>query len=144
MPPEPSASPAASGPSAGPSVWTELTHAPLAVAAAHEFLADERAGGTCVFVGTSRRWTDGLETRALDYHAYEPMAETSLAELAAQAAERWRAVRVVVLHRLGVVPPPQASVVVGVACAHRAPAFEAARWIIDTLKDSTPIWKRDL
>lgn len=127
-----------------PAVWTALTHGPLAVGAAHEFLADERAGGTCVFVGTSRRWTDGVETRALDYHAYEPMAEASLAELAARAAERWQAVRVVVLHRLGTVPPPQASVVVGVACAHRAAAFEAARWIIDTLKDETPIWKRDL
>ena len=125
-------------------VWTELTHEPLAVGAAHEFLSDERAGGTCVFVGTSRRWTDGAETHALDYHAYEPMAAAGLASLASEAAERWQAVRVVVLHRLGVVAPPQASVVVGVACAHRAPAFEAARWIIDTLKAETPIWKRDL
>ena len=130
-------------PSSGP-VWTELTHGPLAVGAAHEFLSDERAGGTCVFVGTSRRWTDGVETRALEYHAYEPMAAASLASLAGQAAERWRAARVVVLHRLGVVGLAQASVVVGVACAHRAPAFEATRWIIDALKEHTPIWKRDL
>ncbi len=125
-------------------VWTELSRQPLAVAEAHAFLTDERAGGTCVFVGTSRRWTDGVETAALEYEAYEPMAQASLASLAGQALERWGAVRVVVLHRLGVVPLAEASVVVGVACAHRKEAFEAARWLIDTLKDSTPIWKRDL
>lgn len=131
-------------PDAHPAVWTKLADGPLAVAAAHEFLSDDRAGGACVFVGTTRRWTDGAETHALDYEAYRPMAEASLAALAAEAAERWGALRVVVLHRLGVVAPPEASVVVGVACAHRAPAFEAARWIIDTLKAETPIWKRDL
>ena len=125
-------------------VWTALSRQPLALDTVHAFLADERAGGTCVFVGTTRRWTDGAETTALEYEGYHPMAEASLASLAAQALERWDAARVVVLHRLGVVPLAQASVVVGVACAHRAEAFEAARWLIDTLKDSTPIWKRDL
>ena len=116
---------------------------PLPVEAVHRFLADDRAGGTCVFVGTSRRWTDGVETDLLTYEAYGPMAEAELDRLAGGAAERWGAVRAAILHRTGAVPPPEASVVVGVACAHRAPAFEACRWLIDTLKDDVPIWKTE-
>ncbi len=123
--------------------WTALAEHPLDLGAVHAFLVDDRAGGTCVFVGTSRRWTDGVETDLLTYEAYAEMAEADLARLAAIAQERWSAVRVAVLHRVGPVPPPQASVVVGVACAHRGPAFDAARWLIDTLKESTPIWKTE-
>ena len=144
MPPEPprrTSDPAPPGP--GAERWTALVAGPLPVEAVHRFLADDRAGGTCVFVGTSRRWTDGVETDLLTYEAYGPMAAAELDRLAGGAAERWGAVRVAVLHRTGAVPPPEASVVVGVACAHRAPAFEACRWIIDTLKDDVPIWKTE-
>ncbi len=124
-------------------VWTGLTSDPLDVGAVHAFLTDERAGGTCVFVGTSRRWTGDVETDLLTYEAYHGMAEAELAALARTAADRWGVVGVVALHRLGDVAPPQTSVVVGAACPHRAHAFEAARWLIDTLKASVPIWKTD-
>lgn len=123
--------------------WSALTEEALDLGAVHAFLADERAGGTCVFVGTSRRWTDGAETDLLTYEAYPAMAEAELARLALAATERWEATKVAVLHRTGAVPPPEASVVVGVACPHRAEAFEAARWLIDTLKESVPIWKTE-
>lgn len=129
-------------PPSGP-LWTALTDAPLDVGGVHAFLEDERAGGTAVFVGTSRRWTDGRETDLLTYEAYAPMAEAELARLAAEASDRWDVVRIAVLHRLGAVPPPEASVVVGVACPHRADAFAACRWLIDTLKADVPIWKTE-
>lgn len=124
-------------------IWTGLTEAALDPASVHAFLEDERAGGVAVFVGASRRWTDGRETDLLTYEAYGPMAEAELSRLASEAADRWGAVRVAVLHRLGAVPPPEASVIVGVACPHRAEAFAACRWLIDTLKQDVPIWKTE-
>ena len=124
-------------------LWTGLTEAALDLASVHDFLANERAGGVSVFVGASRRWTDERETDLLTYEAYRPMAEAELARLATEAVERWGAVRVLVWHRLGAVPPPEASVVVGVACPHRAEAFAACQWLIDTLKADVPIWKTE-
>lgn len=124
-------------------VWTALTPDPLDAGAVHDFLLDERAGGTCVFVGTTRRWTGDVRTDVIAYEAYAEMASAELAELADQAVRRWGVFRVALLHRLGDVAPREASVVVGAACAHRAEAFEAARWLIDTLKDRVPIWKTE-
>ncbi len=130
-------------PPASSTRWTALTEAPLPLEAVHAFLSHPRAGGTCVFVGTSRRWTDGVETDLLSYEAYAPMAEGELDRLAEDAEARWEVIRVAILHRLGEVPPPEASVVIGVACPHRADAFEACRWLIDTLKADVPIWKTE-
>ena len=124
--------------------WVETVSVGLDLEAVHAFLVDPNAGGTCVFVGRTRRWTAGQETLALRYEAYEPMARTELTALARRAQARWDLLRVVLLHRLGDVGVGEASVVVGVACRHRAAAFEAARWLIDSLKESVPIWKTDL
>jgi molybdopterin synthase catalytic subunit len=120
-----------------------LTEAPLDVAAADAFLRTDAAGGLNLFVGTTRRWTGDKETVRLAYDAYAPMAAKTMYALADEAAARWPVLRTCVLHRLGEVPPPEASVVIGVACAHRAAAFEACRWLIDTLKGQVPIWKRE-
>lgn len=108
-------------------------------------------GGINLFVGTTRRWTSrpvteskARETVRLRYEAYEPMALAELGRLAAAAAEQWSVERCCLLHRLGTVPVAEASVVVGVGTAHRAAAFEASRWLIDTLKERVPIWKREV
>lgn len=123
--------------------WIHLSTGPLDVAAADAFLRTERAGGIDLFVGTTRRWTDERETVRLAYDAYVPMAAKTMQALADEAADRWPVLRVCLLHRLDVVPVAEASVVVGVACAHRAEAFAACRWLIDTLKTRVPIWKRE-
>ena len=126
-----------------PTVWTGLSADALPIAEVHRFLSDDRAGGVCVFVGTTRRWTDGVETVALTYDAYSSMAEAELRRLADHAASQWPVLRIAVLHRTGVVQPTDPSVVVGVATPHRDAAFAACRWLIDTLKTEVPIWKRD-
>ena len=123
--------------------WLDLTVEALDPARVLSFLAHERAGGTALFVGTPRLWTDAVETPWLDYESYLDMALGRLDELASVAVGRWSPLRLVAHHRLGCVRPKEASVIVGVACPHRAEAFEACRWLIDAIKSDLPIWKRD-
>lgn len=123
--------------------WVEITASPLPILDVHAFLQDERAGGTALFLGTTRQWTGDVETPWIDYEAYTPMAEDQLQALVSNAFSGWELLRVVVLHRLGRVMPTEASVLIGVASPHRAEAFEACRWLIDTLKVDVPIWKEE-
>ena len=123
--------------------WIGLAEDPLPLAEAHRFLINERAGGVCVFTGVVRRWTDGVETPNLSYEAYEKMAKAELERLVGEAESFWPVVRLVLLHRLGEVPAGEPSVLVGVACQHRAEAFDACRWLIDALKEDVPIWKTE-
>jgi molybdopterin synthase catalytic subunit len=111
-----------------------------------EFWGDAAAGGIDIFIGTTRaeRNADGRELVALDYEAYPEMALSQMRELARRARERWPVVRLALLHRVGRVALGQPSVVVAVACPHRGEAFEACRWLIDTLKAEVPIWKKEV
>jgi molybdopterin synthase catalytic subunit len=129
-----------------------LTHDPLDAAAAITAVTCPKAGGIDVFIGTTRAERDktaggggaGGALLRLDYHAYEEMAVKELRKLATEAKARWHAERIAVWHRLGPVAVGEASVIIAVSCAHRADAFSACRWIIDTLKESVPIWKREV
>ena len=123
--------------------WIGLAEEPLPFAKAQQFLIGARAGGVCLFTGVVRRWTNGQETPQLSYEAYETMARTELQRLATQAESRWPVVYLVLLHRPSDVAAGEPSVLVGVACPHRAEAFEACRWLIDTLKADVPIWKSE-
>ena len=100
-------------------------------------------GAVVVFEGIVRDHTRGRRTVYLDYEAYEPMARRKLEELAAEALERFQIRAVAVVHRLGRLQHSEASVLIAVASAHRAAAFEACRWLIDTLKKTVPIWKKE-
>ncbi len=124
--------------------WFLLQHEPLDVGGAFAFLQTPRAGGIDLFVGTTRQWTADKETVRLEYDCYEAMALKEMERLAEEAQARWPVERVCLLHRLGIVPPAEASVVVGVATPHRADAFAACRFLIDTLKQQVPIWKREI
>lgn len=124
--------------------WMRLQTEPLDVAEVLRFLQTPAAGGIDLFVGTTRRWTDGRETSRLSYEAYEPMALKEMQELADEVRSRWSAERVCLWHRIGEVPPPEVSVILGVATPHRAEAFAATRFLIDTLKERVPIWKKEV
>jgi molybdopterin synthase catalytic subunit len=122
----------------------ELSHSAIDVAALASEVASPRAGAVVLFLGTTRGVTDGRATLALDYEAYDEMAERILRQLANQAAEQWPIISCRIVHRLGRVPPGEPSVAVVVSTPHRNEAFEAGQWLIDRLKESVPIWKREL
>jgi len=90
-----------------------------------------------------RNQTRGRRTLYLDYEAYEEMALKEMESLAAQALERFQIRDAVLVHRLGRLEIGETSVLIAVASAHRAAAFDACRWLIDTLKRTVPIWKKE-
>jgi MoaE-MoaD fusion protein len=100
-------------------------------------------GAVVVFDGVVRNQTRGRRTLYLDYTAYEPMALRQMEQLAQQALANHAIRDVWVVHRLGRLQIGESSVYIVVASAHRAAAFEACRWIIDTLKKTVPIWKKE-
>ena len=106
-------------------------------------VADDAAGAVVLFVGTTRDHNEGRQVERLEYEAYQGMAEKELAKIAETARERWKVARIAIVHRTGVVPIGSASVAIAVSAAHRADAFEAARFAIDRLKEVVPIWKKE-
>jgi len=100
-------------------------------------------GAAVIFEGIVRNNTRGRRTLFLDYEAYEAMALKQMQELAAQARSQFAVRDVGLVHRLGRLEIGETSVLIVVASAHRGPAFEACRWIIDTLKKTVPIWKKE-
>lgn len=100
-------------------------------------------GALVVFDGIVRNNTRGRQTLHLDYEAYEQMAEKQMRELAVEARTRFAVRHVTIVHRLGRLQVGETSVLIVVASAHRAAAFEACRWLIDTLKKQVPIWKKE-
>jgi len=123
--------------------WILLTAKPLAVDAVAAFLRDERAGAINLFLGTTRQWTRGRETMNLEYEAYEGMAVEEMQRIAREAVKRWPVEKVAVHHRTGVVRVAESSVLIGLSTPHRADSFEATRFLIDSLKETVPIWKRE-
>jgi molybdopterin converting factor subunit 1 len=100
-------------------------------------------GAAVLFDGVVRNNTRGRQTLFLEYEAYEEMALQQMEELAAQAIEKFGVRDVALVHRLGRLEIGETSVLIAVASAHRGPAFEACRWLIDTLKRTVPIWKKE-
>jgi molybdopterin synthase catalytic subunit len=100
-------------------------------------------GAVVVFEGVVRDHSRGRRTLFLEYEAYEPMAARELEKLATEALSRFAIRDVVIVHRLGRLEIGETSVLIVVASAHRAPAFEACHWLIDTLKQRVPVWKKE-
>lgn len=139
--------PPVSGGAAEPSIWVELVDGPIPAASVRDFVGGDPAlGGIVTFEGATRAENDAAhgELVRLDYEAYASMAQRQLEALAQEAQRRWSLGRLVVIHRLRSVLAGEVSVMIAVAAAHRAEAFAACRWLIDTLKRDVPIWKKDV
>ena len=125
----------------------KVTTEPLdaaAVRALLEAVTHEGDGGVVTFEGVVRDNTHGRRVRYLEYDAYPEMAEQEMASIAAEVERRWSTDHVAMAHRVGRLEIGECSVVIIVACAHRAEAFEACRYAIDTLKTTVPIFKKEV
>jgi molybdopterin synthase catalytic subunit len=125
----------------------KITRDPLDADAIRELeraVAHSGAGGIVTFQGVVRDNARGKRVRYLEYDAYPEMAEQQMREIAAEVERRWATDHIAVVHRIGHLEIGECSVVVVVACPHRAEAFEACRYAIDTLKASVPIWKKEI
>lgn len=120
-----------------------LTHGPIDTVALIAGAKAGEDGGVVVFDGIVRNNSRGRRTLYLDYEAYEELALKQMDQLGRQARERFAVRCIVMVHRLGRLEIGQTSVLIVVAAAHRAEAFDACRWLIDTLKKTVPIWKRE-
>ena len=121
-----------------------LTHQPIDFASLVVQAQTPEAGAVASFLGVTREFTGGRQTTELHYEAYDQMAKRELERLEQSAREQWPIVECLVVHRLGRVPLAEASVAIVVSSPHRDAAFSACRWLIDTMKQSVPIWKREL
>lgn len=125
--------------------WVALADDPLPVAAAADWVVLPRCGAVALFVGTARDHAgDRTGVERLTYEAYEEQAVPKLAEVAGEVRARWPEVgRIAVLHRTGELAIGDAAVVVAVSTPHRGAAFDAARYAIDAVKATVPIWKKE-
>jgi molybdopterin synthase catalytic subunit len=121
----------------------EITEAPIDHAALTDHVRSHQAGAICTFLGTVREFTGDKQTSSLRYEAYPQMALKKLAELEEEARRRWPVIELALVHRTGKLELGEISVVVAVSCPHRDQAFEVCHWLIDTLKEVVPIWKRE-
>ena len=126
--------------------WLGLTDAALPVGELYEWCVRPDCGAVVLFSGTVRDHAEGrTDVRRLEYEAYDEMVVPKLAEIAAEARARWPMIgRLVLVHRVGSLELGESSVVAAVSAPHRAEAFAAARFAIDALKVSVPVWKREV
>lgn len=120
-----------------------ITDRPLDYHAVSESVRDNSAGAVVLFLGTVREITGETQTTQLEYDAYRRMAEARMQELRDEVFRRFTVVRCSLVHRVGSLAPGEVCVAIAVSSPHRPEAFDAARWLIDTLKEQVPIWKKE-
>jgi molybdopterin synthase catalytic subunit/molybdopterin converting factor small subunit len=121
-----------------------ITDSPLSLEHAVAEVADDEAGAIATFTGTVRSESRGRRVVRLEYEAYPEMAEDVIAALAAELEERYDVHAIAIHHRVGVVEIGEASVVIAVSARHRADALSACRDAIDQLKETVPMWKKEI
>ena len=118
-----------------------LTRHPIEVDALLAEVQGPERGGTCVFVGTVRNDAD---ITGIDYSAYEAMAIAEIERILSDAKAQWPDGRIMLQHRLGVIPVGEASIAIAAAAPHRDEAFVACRYVIEEVKKRLPIWKKEM
>ncbi len=126
--------------------WLGLTDGPLPIGELYDWCVRPDCGAVVLFSGTVRDHADGrTEVEHLEYEAYDEMVVPKLREIADETRARWQTVgRIAMVHRVGRLELGESSVVVVVSAPHRPEAFVAARFAIDALKVSVPVWKREI
>ena len=122
----------------------QLLHTPLSEQFCLDFVKTDDTGGIVIFVGTVRNQTKGKSVIRLDFEAYEPMAILEMRKIAVQAVEQFSLKKISVHHRVGTLAIGEVPVVIAVSSAHRKAAFDACEFVIDTLKETVPIWKKEI
>lgn len=124
-------------------IWSEVTSEPIDAGAVLNRVGGAEDGAVALFLGIVRNSNDGRPVGGMEYEGYAEMAREQLAEIVADAAARAHAGRVAAVHRLGVLGVGEVSVAIAVSTPHRAQAFDAARRVIDEIKERLPVWKRE-
>lgn len=122
----------------------QLLDTPLHVDTCSAFVASDEVGGSTVFIGTVRNQTKGKRVLRLDFEAYAPMAISEMRKIAEQACEKWPVKKMAIHHRTGSLAVGEIAVIIAVSAAHRKATFEACQYAIDTLKETVPIWKKEI
>ena len=122
----------------------QLLEAPLQIEKCLALVSSDSAGGIDIFVGTVRNQTKGKKVLRLEFESYGPMAIAEMRKIAVQAQTKWQAEKIAIHHRTGVLGIGDIAVIIAVSTPHRKAAFEACQYAIDTLKDTVPIWKKEI
>jgi molybdopterin synthase catalytic subunit len=122
----------------------KITNDTLSVAECTDWVMSPQAGGIDVFIGTVRDHTKGKKVVRLEFEAYEKMALKEMQKIADEMIKRWPLHKVLMHHRTGVLQIGEIAVIIAVSASHRDAAFEACRYAIDTLKQTVPIWKKEV
>jgi len=121
----------------------KITDEPISIDEGVQHVESHLNGGLVTFTGSTRSSTRSKSVKYLFYEAYVPMARSEMAKIADSVAETFGVQDIAMIHRIGKVPIGETSVLVAAAAPHRAEAFKACRYAIDTLKDTVPIWKKE-
>ena len=116
----------------------------LQLQACIDWVMSDDCGGIDVFIGTVRNVTKGKKVLRLEFEAYESMAIKEMDKIVTDSFKKWPVKKILLHHRVGILQPGEVPVIIAVAAAHRNAAFDACRYLIDTLKETVPIWKKEI
>lgn len=124
--------------------FIHISDQPLDTQAAVDLVRSDRCGAIDVFIGTVRNHTQGKTVLRLEFEAYQKMAILEMEKIAQRAREQWPMEQIAMHHRVGTLDIGEIAVIIAVSTPHRKASFEACQFAIDTLKETVPIWKKEI